>query len=478
VVAAFTAFLPALIAWAGNRSAVAAGVSNPVQEVQGGGASVASYALPGTRNPFLGGITRHFYPRADFDWSENTLYIGWTLVVLAAVGAYLVIRSHPSTRRSSSMRFFLVGVAVLLPVAFLWSLKRKTDVLGIEIPMPSYFVGEITTFWRVYARFGMLVLMCCGFLAALTIDRLVRLRQRWATALVVLAFAGVVVEHAISIPSIYQLSPPPAWAAWLKHQQFGSVANYPLPTDKPQALELLAESYYNQTYDHQPQFMLFGSGYGETSEDAIRILARYVTDPLTPGILKAEQVRYILLHDDVYRAEGEQPPPVPQGMHLVATLPGHVRALELDRSVQAADLGSVLRDNAVSIALVQGLPTPDAELPEAAALADGSRVVNGETPLGLHWKGPNLAVVQLLIHAQTNGTAETLQLVDQNGNVLSQAQVGGGDTQIVLGPTGVDENAQSATFSLRVAGGGSVQVTSIQPQAVANVTKSILDTNG
>jgi hypothetical protein len=478
VVSAVLAFTPALIAWMGDRSAVAAGVSNPLQEVQNGGASLASYAMPGTRNPFLGDITRHFYPRADFEWSENTLYLGWTLLVLAIVGAIFVIRRHPVTTRSPLVRYFLVSTTVLLPVAFLWSLKRETSIFGVDVPMPSYLVSDVTTFWRVYARFGTLVLFCCGILAAVVIHHLVRLRRTWATALVVVVFALTIVEHAISIPTIYKLSPPPAWAVWLKHQPFGSVANYPLPTDKPQALVLLAQSYFDQTYDHQPQFMLFGSGYGETREDAIRILARYVTDPLTPGILKAEQVRYVLLHDDVYRSQGEEPPPVPQGMHLVATLPDHVRALELDRSVQPADLTSVLRENAVSIALVQGLPTPSAELPDATTRAGGTRIVNGQTPLELHWQGPNLAVVQLLVHAQTNGAAKTLQLVDRDGNVLSEAQIGGGDTQIVLGPTGVDENARSATFGLRVAGGGSVQVTSIQPQAVANVTKSILDTNG
>src|SRR5262249_11888610 len=167
-----------------------------------------------------------------------------SLVALAIVGFVLVLRRNALTTRTPLLRYFLVCITVLLPVAFIWSMKAKTSILGVDVPMPSYFAGHITTFWRVYARFGVLVLFACGVLAALVIPWLLRLRRPWATGLVVLAFAAIFVEHAVSIPTIYKLTPPPAWAQWLKQQPFGSVANYPLPTDKPQALKLLAESYY------------------------------------------------------------------------------------------------------------------------------------------------------------------------------------------------------------------------------------------
>lgn len=469
-VAAVVAFTPALLAWWGDRRAVSAGVSNPVQEVQNGGASLASYLMPGTRNPFLGGITRHFYPRANYEWSENTLYLGWSLIGLGIIGAVLVIRRHSFTTRTPAVRYFLVAITTLAPAAFIFSLKRKTSVLGVDLPMPSYFLSEITTFWRVFARFGYLVTFTVAILAAVALDVIIR-RHRRGLAMAAVAFAALVFEHAIGIPTIYQLTPPPAWVAWLKNRPFGSVANYPLPTDKPQALTLLAESYFNQKYDLQPQFMLFGSGYGQTREDAIRILARYVNDPLTPSILKASQVKYVLLHDNVYRSQGETPPKIPKGMHLVARLPG-VRALELDASVRPANLAVVLQQNAASIALVQGLPVPRLATQGFERSAGGALLIRREGILEMSWKDPRLAVLQLLIRARSSG-GSTVQLLDAGGAVTGQANVGEQDTQLVLGPANV--SGLKASFRLRVVRGGPVRITSLQIQPVANVTKSIRD---
>jgi hypothetical protein len=472
VAAAVIGFLPALIAWKGDRQAVASGVSNPVQDVQNGGATLASYLMPGTRNPFLGGITRHFYPRADFVWSENTLYIGWSLIALGLVGAVLVLRRDPETIRTPLLRFFLVCILITAPVAFIWSLKRETSVLGLQIPMPSYAISEATTFWRVFARFGVLVVIALAILAAVALNVALK-RWRWGRLLVVLAFAAIIFEHAISFPSAFQLTPGPAWATWLSKQPYGSVANYPLPTDKPQALVLLAESYFDQTTTKQPNFMLFGSGYGETREDAIRILARYVTDPLTPGILRAEDVKYILLHDDVYRSEGETPPPVPPGFHLVKRLPGDVRALELDPSVQPTNLAEVLSQNAASIALVEGLPNPKLKTPDLPVAANGSRILRRTGTLQISWPSTALPLtsVSFLIHAHVTSGSATIELLDQDGNLVSQAAVGTADTLVSLGPATV--SGSHATFVLRSTPETTMQLTSIQVQPLADITKSI-----
>jgi hypothetical protein len=178
-------------------------------------------------------------------------------------------------------------------------------------------------------------------------------------------------------------------------------------------------------------------------------------------------VRYILLHDDVYRSQGEQPPPIPTGMHLVARLPG-VRALMLNSDVKAADLPTVLRENAASIALVQGLPAPHVS---TSGINDGT--LQRDAQLKLTWDDPGLAYLQFLVHASAPKGARTLQLLDTSGHVIAQGTVGTEDTQLVLGPTGV--SGLSASYTLRAEPAGDVKITSLQAQPVANVTKSIRD---
>ena len=81
-----------------------------MSQLQNGGASLVSYVLPWWRNPALGRITTHFYPATPSKWADNntnTLYVGWSLIALAAVGAVLVIRRH---RRNDAN-----GDAPLLP---------------------------------------------------------------------------------------------------------------------------------------------------------------------------------------------------------------------------------------------------------------------------------------------------------------------------------------------------------------------------
>jgi hypothetical protein len=246
-----------------------------------------------------------------------------------------------------------------------------------------------------------------------------------------------------------------------------------MPTDKPQATELLQQTYFQQIHSQHPQFMLFGSGTGGTREDAIRLLVRYVTDPLTPGILKAEGVKYVLLHDDVYRAEGEQPPGIPAGFHLVARLPGDVRALALNSGLEAADLPAVLDQNAAQIALVQGLPAPSLEMNATTTGSSGARVLHGESSFDLSWNNSRLKRVQVLIHATSQSAPTSLELLAPDGRVIAQTAIGVTDTPVSWGP--IDLAGSFARFELRTAPATTVDLSSVQLQPLADVTTSIRD---
>jgi hypothetical protein len=114
-----------------------------------------------------------------------------------------------------------------------------------------------------------------------------------------------------------------------------------LPADKVPAGELIGREIYYQMFHRQPLYNIVGSGTEGTREDAIRSLSRSIADPRTPGILAAEGVRYVLVHDDIYRAQGEEPPAAAAGFRLIRTFPG-VRVFGLRQDVQPADLDALL----------------------------------------------------------------------------------------------------------------------------------------
>lgn len=471
-VAAVLAFTPALIAWMHSRRSVGSGVSNPVQEVQNLGATTQAFFLPSFRHPLLSHVTRHFYPRSEFVWSENTLYLGWSLLIISLIGVVLVLRRHPDTVQRPLTRFFLVGMTILAPLAFLTALQRETTWFGVTIPMPSYLISEFTTFWRVFARFGVLVTLALACLAAMTLSIVIR-RYRFGWAVAVAAFALLAFEYYDGVLPIYKLQPT-AYSNWIQKQPRGIVANYPLPTDNPDALQLLARTYYQQMYNKHPQFMMFGGGYGLTREDGIRVLVRYIDNPVVPGVLKAEGVKYILLHDDVYREAGAKPPPIPAGFHLVARIPGNVRALMLDKDVQPADLNAALEQNAIPIAAAQGLPSPEATLPDARPTAEGWQAFSGSTPVELKWEDSRLRRAQLIVRARSTGGSRTLRLVDSDGSVYGSWPIGPNETQVSFGTLPLSKS-RSATFRFETEPAGGIEIRSLQPQPLADFSVSIRD---
>ena len=461
IVTTIVAFLPALIAWHYDRESVARVVSNPVTQLQDFGAAPESYVLPSTRHPVFDSVTRAVDEEADEHWSENTLFLGWSLILMGAAGIALVLRRHRDSLTTPLRRFFLVCMAVLVPAAFVVSLKRETSVLGVDIPMPSYLIGEVTTFWRVFARFGFLVTFALAALAAFALTVLIR-RYRHGLAVAVAACALVFVEFFSGFAPAYSFANPDPWVGWLKQQPQGIVAHYPLPTDQQPALDLVARTYYLQRRHEHPMFSIFGSGSGGTREEAIRLVSRYIDDPLTPGVLKAEGVRYILVHDDVYREEGKEPPPVPPFFEHVATL-GDVRVLRLADSVQPADLPALLEQNAAAIALTQGLPTPNVEVSPASADA---------VVLELDWADPLLQRVALNISASSSRPS-TLEAVDEDGAVVGAAPIGPDATPVTFGPLSIDDGHERLV--LRTAEGSDLQVHEVGVQPIADFSSSLRD---
>ena len=198
--------------------------------------------------------------------------------------SYLLIRRDPSLLRHVTRRHAVVFAAILLPFAYWSSLRRVVHVLGIPIPTLSFFAGHVTTYYRVYARIGVIVGIALVILAAPALDRLIR-RSRWGPAMGCALL--VLVDVRAAAGARYRVGRcvestglrPLALRAAARHRR-------PLPAARPtrcRRSSSIGREIYYQMFHRQPLYNIVGSGTGGTREDAIRIMSRSITDPNTPG---------------------------------------------------------------------------------------------------------------------------------------------------------------------------------------------------
>ena len=193
------------------------------------------YLLPDTWNPLFGDFTTSYLDvrRHGSYKGEQSLYLGLSLLALAAVAVGLQVREALVRRRTvgrgESWPSVVAVFAVVALVGVAFSAPPTAGAFGFEIRMPSWYVYEVTTGWRVFARFGLVVLLAVCVLAAIGLSRVATVRNATARA-VVLALAGVVIlVDLISIPPerTMRLDAPPVYAR-LKGLPPGNAAEYPM----------------------------------------------------------------------------------------------------------------------------------------------------------------------------------------------------------------------------------------------------------
>jgi hypothetical protein len=231
----------------------------------------------------------------------------------------------------------------------------------------------------------------------------------------------------------------PAYDRWLATQPLGIVAHYPMPTDSAVALRLAGSEYHATRFSGQPLFTLFGAGIGETREEAIRILARYVDASETPGILAAENVRYVVVHDALYRAEGRPVPEVGAPLRFVRRF-GDTRIFVVPSELAPADVNQALESRAAEVASVEGLVKPtliyDSAFHLVATHGNGAgwHTLNGAGTISFRNDDVRLQRSSWTLDAMSSEKPRTLDFVDARGNVLQKVTVGTSVTSVQLGP--------------------------------------------
>ncbi len=407
------------------------------------GAAISDYFLPPGHSPVFG----RFFGAGSWPTphtGEETLFFGWTTMLLAFVGALLwLVRGHTE---KGERRFMLTLSVWLIPIGFLGSLPAYATVHGSRVPLPSaaFAIGTFTNWWKIYSRYGVLVAIGMVILGAWTVSVGIRHRRRLGAAAAVCALAFLVVEM---LPG----TPAPTWNAaaidgatrWLERHPGGIVADYPMlqywnssALNSPAWPIYVWANMYEQTEHHHPLYSPPTLPMDGSRTEAIRLLTLNLDDTLTPGVLRAEHVRYVVVHDDVYRTLGLPVPRLTSGYREIAAV-GATRIYT--PRAPAADVPRALDQHADQIESARGLG------PAPAEFASGFLGVENYNGFASRWMVQDgiLRVsatdtiiptrYELQLRAFSNQVPRHVELRTPGARVLGSADVGP-DQEYRIGP--------------------------------------------
>lgn len=298
----------------------------PLQDLFSNAARPLSYLLPSQGSLVFGSYTKKFIGSHFYGWSgtEHALYLGYSVLILSflalrewrrknrrqvrkwesgqvsrrqRLSGYQVIRSSgegknrsPITdyRSQKAVSFFFFAAIV----ALLFSHAPYGNLGNFRIFFPSYFMYKFLPMVRVYARFGILVMLCLSVLAGFGLKSLLagktRTRKRALLSLMILL---LFIEFMPSLPApTFDATVLPPEYKWLSEQPGDFIiVEYPLETE---------QEYLFYQRIHQKR-LVNGAPPG-TYADQVKKEIINIANPKTPGILAYLGVKYVLLHPDKY----------------------------------------------------------------------------------------------------------------------------------------------------------------------------------
>ncbi len=347
----------------------------------------------------------------------------------------------------------LVGV-----IAFILSLPPAYRPGGFPVFMPSVVLTAATTYWRAYGRFGVLVGLALATLAPLALTALSRRPGRGWRFVPAVALVLVVAELLPGNVGAIDTNKRPAWVTWLASNPHGIVADYPIANNKKHVTMGLTDFWY-QRFDRDPAFEVVGDKYSllRARDPSVRLLAEQVHSNLAVDILAAEHVRYVVIHNDVYRAMGHRPPVPNSRLGLLARF-GAIRIYSVPSP--RTDIRTILRSHQLLIAKRQELQAPKLVLAKGfGPLEHRSHLVQrmaGRAILEVKMRHPRTVNVvkelRLTGIASNGGPPLVLRIEDSHGHVLARQSIPRGTTQLHTGPIAAPSDGKFSLTLVTVPG--------------------------
>jgi hypothetical protein len=189
--------------------------------------------------------------------------------------------------------FFLAAVFALF--CFLFSLPPFVSLPGeTKLYLPGYYLHSIFPMFRIYSRFGILVLVFTTAGAVIALRHLLQTYPKYSRRLAISALLLVVVDLFPRLPTI-DLAHYPKVYGWLKTHP-GQFAVYELPEDHSMSGKDDFQHYKRNYFQ-----MIHGKKVINRTIGKVDIYSREFYETL-----KTEGVKYLIQHESMYQ-EGPLP---------------------------------------------------------------------------------------------------------------------------------------------------------------------------
>jgi hypothetical protein len=192
----------------------------------------------------------------------------------------------------------------------------------LRIPSPSLVLNPIFPIFRVYSRFGVLVMLAATLLAGLGLTWLQNHFRGRAGLLLAIPFLLTGVEFN-NIPPlhVFTLSPAPAEYQWLAKQPPGILVEYPLKAGNDASVQEIETRQYT-LYQHVHGHPIFNGGSTASRADQISGELEPYYGPGVANELRQIGVRYVFVHRADYLRDQLQVPKEVPGLTYMTTLNG------------------------------------------------------------------------------------------------------------------------------------------------------------
>ena len=299
---------------AGALSSQSAGFHQGLDQVLIFSARRDEYFLPYYANPLTPkSVIAYEQKHLHFsNFVEQTLFLGYTVMVLATLGVVTGVR------RFETWLLLAIGT-----VGFLVAEPPLVHSFGpLRVPSPSLVLNPLVPIFRVYARFGVLVMLGTTLLAGLGLSRLQhRLRGRAALLLAVPFLLTAIEFNNIPPLHVYSFDPAPTEYQWLSKQPPGILVEYPLKAGNDaitQEIENRQYTFFQNVHGHP----IFNGGTAASRADQISPELEPYYGPGVADRLRQIGIRYVFVHRADYLRDHLQVPQDIPGLTYVATMDG------------------------------------------------------------------------------------------------------------------------------------------------------------